>query len=287
MIDLHIHTTCSDGQFSPAQTIQMAAQAEITVASITDHDTTSGIAEAQEAACQCGIELIPGIEISVQGGRELHILGYGISPKHPALQLFCRENAENRIRRRERMLEYLLQQGAEITLDDVRFCNDGRTTGRPHFARTLVAKGYADSVQDAFDRYLTTPEFYKYVERPKPSPEKGLRVIQEAGGVAVLAHPYQLQLESDAMAVLLEKLIAYGLQGIEAYYSRHTPAQTEAYLRLARRYHLFVTCGSDFHGPAIKPDITLGTGINGNLGIRDTSIPERLKQAIAAANKCI
>lgn len=168
-----------------------------------------------------------------------------------------------------KMLAYLQKKGAAITLEDVRRCNQGKTSGRPHFARTLVELGYASSVQDAFEKYLTTPEFYARVERPKPTPEEGIRVIRSAGGVAVLAHPHQLKLENDALDALVAKLKVVGLQGIEAYYSRHTPEQTQFYLHLAEKYDLLYTCGSDFHGPVIKPEIHLGTGIDKNLCVTD------------------
>ena len=169
MIDLHMHTTCSDGQFSPEETMRMAHEAGVTVAAVTDHDTASGISRARAAAEQYGMTFFSGIEISVQGEKELHILGYGIQPENAALQAFCKRHAADRKERCGKMLEYLHGHGVQITLDDVRRCNDGKTSGRPHFARTLVELGYASSVQDAFEKYLTTPEFYAKVERPKPT----------------------------------------------------------------------------------------------------------------------
>lgn len=285
MIDLHIHTTCSDGQYSPAETMRMAHEAGITVVSVSDHDTVSGIAEARDAAEQYGMTFFSGIEISVQGGKELHILGYGIDPENADLRSFCRKHVEERKERCTKMLAHLQNLGVNMTLDDVRRCNNGKTSGRPHFARTLVEMGYADSVQDAFEKYLTTPEFYAHVERPKPTPEEGMRVIHAAGGVAVLAHPHQLKLEEKALDTLVQQLKKIGLQGIEAYYSRHTPEQTTFYLKLAQKHHLLYTCGSDFHGPLMKPEIAMGTGICGNLCVDDRIIPERLFAAIAAVRK--
>lgn len=285
MIDLHIHTNCSDGQFSPEETLRMAHAVGITTAAVTDHDTVSGIAAAAKAAADYGIIFFPGIEISVQGGKELHILGYGIDPENPALLTFCAKHARDRSVRSKKMLAYLQSCGVNMTLEDVCRCNNGRTTGRPHFAKALVEKGYASSVQDAFDRYLTTPEFYAHVERPKPLPADGIRVIREAGGVAVLAHPHQLNLEEQALDALLLQLKELGLQGIEAYYSRHTPQQTACYLALAQKHGLLYTCGSDFHGPGIKPDIALGTGIANNLCVVDPLIQKRLLAAIADAQK--
>ena len=282
MIDLHIHTSASDGQFSPAETVDLAWKAGVTALSVTDHDTTDGVAEASLAAHQYAMHFFTGIEISVQGEDELHILGYGIDPQHPALQKFCREQKKNREARTARLLCYLADAGVPITLEEVRQCNQGNASGRPHFARTLVQKGYVASVQEAFDRYLATPAFYQKVERPKPSPEEGISVLCQSGGVAVLAHPYLLHLNSDQLEALFVHLKACGLAGIEVYYSRHTPEQTRLYLRLAKKYDLFFTCGSDFHGPAIKPEIFLGTGINGNLQRSDTEILVDLQKAINA-----
>lgn len=285
MIDLHMHTTCSDGQYSPEETICMAHAAGVTTVAVTDHDTVFGIADAAKAAEKYSMTFFSGIEISVQGNNELHILGYGIDPENPSLLQFCAKHAADRKERCGKMLAYLQKCGIDITLEDVWRCNNGRTTGRPHFARTLVEMGYANSIQDAFDRYLTTPEFYACVERPKPQPEDGIRVIREAGGVAVLAHPHQLKLDEISLEALLQQLKEMGLQGIEAYYSRHTQEQTKTYLQLAQKHHLLYTCGSDFHGSAVKPDIALGSGINQNLCIADTQITKQLTQAIAAAHR--
>ena len=143
MIDLHIHTTCSDGQFTPEETMRLAAEAGVTVAAVTDHDTVSGISRARQTAQQLGMTFFSGIEISVQYTRELHILGYGIDADSAALLAFCEENARNRRERTSRMLEFLHRRGVVISLEDVRRCNQGRTSGRPHFARALVELGYA------------------------------------------------------------------------------------------------------------------------------------------------
>ena len=161
--------------------------------------------------------------------------------------------------------------------------NNGKSSGRPHFARTLVAMGYAESVQDAFDRYLTTPEYYA-IERPKPAPEEGIAMIRRAGGVAVLAHPYLLKLEDAAFRALLELLISYGLQGIECYYSKHTPEETAYYKSIAEEYSLLYTCGSDYHGVSVKPDIQLGSGCNNSLlkaGVPEESLLHQLDAAMA------
>ena len=285
MIDLHMHTTCSDGQFSPEETMRMAHEAGVTVAAVTDHDTASGISRARAAAVQYGMTSFSVIDISVQGEKELHILGYGIQPENAALQAFCKRHAADRRERCGKMLEYLHRHGVQITLDDVRRCNDGKTSGRPHFARTLVELGYASSVQGAYEKYLTTPEYSAEEARPKPTPEEGIGVIQNAGGVAVLAHPHQLKLENDAMEAMVVRLKAAGLQGIEAYYSTHSPEEMAWYAAVAVQQGLFCTCGSDFHGEIIKPDIALGTGRNNRLCLPDELECQILERFQAALSK--
>lgn len=280
MIDLHIHTTRSDGQFSPKGTMRLAKKAGVTVAAVTDHDTVAGLAEAAEAAKNLEMDFFPGIELSVQGERELHILGYGIDRESPELLTFCKAQKDSRVERVGHILAYLARKGVPVTIEDVLKVNHGAATGRPHFARTLVEKGYVSSTEEAFDKFLTTDEYYEKVERKKATPAEGMEVLRRAGGVAVLAHPHWLHLSGEALEKLVRRLIADGLSGIEVYYSRHTPEQTREYLSLAKKYDLLVTCGSDFHGYAVKPDISLGTGFDGNLGITDMSIPERLHHAI-------
>jgi hypothetical protein len=257
MTDLHIHTTASDGQYTPSQIIAMAKDKGITCLSITDHDTVAGIAEGAEAARQAGIDFIPGIEISVQGHRELHILGYHIDPHNHALVAMCSEFAENRAKRGERILDYLQGYGITLALEQVLVHTKNGLLGRPHFARALVEAGYVGTTREAFDRYLGTPAF-DAIERPKPSFAEGIKIIANAGGLAVLAHPALLKLDDHALETLLRELIENGLGGIEAFYSTHTQAQTGFYLSLCEKYRLTVTGGSDFHGEKVKPDIPLG-----------------------------
>jgi len=273
MIDLHIHTTASDGQYSPAQIVGMAKNAGLTMIAITDHDTIAGIEEGTQAALASGIGFIGGIEISVQGNRELHILGYGINPQNPELLSLCEGFAEGRRMRGLRILEYLRGYGIHLDLEQAQKHAGGELLGRPHFARALVDAGHVKTAREAFDKYLGTPDFDK-VERPKPPPAQGIKTINDAGGISVLAHPVQLKLSDADLEKLLRELIQHGLGGIECYYSTHTPRQTEHYLSLARIYGLAVTGGSDFHGEKIKPEILLGTGINGSLNISEDDVSD-------------
>lgn len=277
MIDLHMHSTCSDGQDKPEELVKIAAAAGIKVMSLTDHDTINGLERAGNTAEMLGIEFIPGIEISSQGGRELHILGYGISHEDKGLRDFYEGNRTHRLKRRDKFIELLNYAGVPITLERICSVNDGKSTGRPHIARTLVDMGYAESVEDAFKKYLQTPEFYKF-DRPKPESAESIRMIRNAGGIAVLAHPYTLNLEDKEFRQLLEKLISEGLCGIECYYSKHTAEQTLYYRKIADEYGLIFTCGSDYHGPDVKPDIKPGTGCNGSLTRENVPEDEIIKR---------
>lgn len=280
MIDLHLHTTASDGQYSPREVMLRAKKMGATSVAVTDHDTTTGIQEARQTAEELGLEFFPGIEISAAEEAELHILGYGIASDAPSVQALCQNGSEERKKRTEKLLRFLQNKGIPITLEDVKRVNDGKTSGRPHFARTLVDLGVVSSVSEAFDQYLTTPEYYETVERKKPTAQTGIRAICQAGGVAVLAHPYLLHKSSEELEQLIQELIPYGLQGIEVYYSKHGAEERKFYLSLAKRYGLLVTCGSDFHGEAVKPEIEICRGIGNNLCFCDETMTENLRKAI-------
>ncbi len=287
MIDLHMHSKISDGQDEPEELVQIAAAAGISVMSLTDHDTIGGIARARATALSLGIGFIPGIEISARDNRELHILGYGVDDRDADLIRFYNENRSHRIARRDRLIELFNKNGIPITLQKIEEVNEGKSSGRPHIARTLVAMGYAESVNDAFDRYLKTPEYY-CLERPKPWADEGINMIKRAGGVAVLAHPYSLKLPDKPFRELLSQLIRSGLKGIECYYSRHTSEEVEYYRAIADEYGLFCTIGSDYHGPWMKPEIKPGTGKNGSLLFAEAYEQEtlsRLRSAIEEVRK--
>lgn len=282
VIDLHMHSTCSDGQDTPEKLVELAVASGIDVMALTDHDTINGIERACNAAEKLGIDFIPGIEIGSSGGKELHILGYGVSYKDKGLIDFYDENRVHRIARRDRFIELLNKAGVPVTIEDICRVNNGKSTGRPHIARTIVSMGYADSVDEAFKRYLQTPEFYS-LDRPKPRFDKSIEMINNAGGIAVLAHPYTLKLDKYDFTILLKKLISAGLSGIECYYSRHTVEQTVYYRDIANEYGLIFTCGSDYHGLDVKPDILPGRGCNNSLlnaGVPEKEIIERLKDKI-------
>ena len=265
MIDLHSHTTASDGTFSPAQLVAEARRVGIRTLGITDHDTFSGYDQALPLSRAAGLDLICGIELSTKlHSHSVHLLGYFLNVDDPRLAEFrtwIRDLQESRRERNVRLVARLRELGLNITMEEAEACGGGMT-GRPHFARLLVEKGYVANMQQAFDEYLD--ESAKgYVTRREPRFSEAVQRIREAGGIASLAHPIRLR---EDVAGVLPGLRADGLTAIEAYHSDHSPAQTELYLQLAGAHGLLVTGGSDFHGAA-KPEIQLGTGREGNLHI--------------------
>lgn len=289
MIDLHMHSKISDGQDEPEKLVQIAAEAGISVMALTDHDTISGITRAREAAERLGMGFIPGIEVSARDNRELHILGYGVRENDDGLIRFYNENRNHRMARRDRLIDLFNKNGIPITLQKIEEVNDGKSSGRPHIARTLVVMGYAESVNDAFERYLKTPEYY-CLERPKPWARDAISMIRQAGGVAVLAHPFSLKLTDKPFRAMLCQLIESGLKGIECYYSRHTMEEVQYYRAVADEYGLFCTIGSDYHGPQMKPEIKPGTGKNGSLLFAEAYEQEtlsNLRSAIEEAQRSV
>jgi predicted metal-dependent phosphoesterase TrpH len=258
-IDLHLHTTHSDGSFSPAAVLEFAKEAGVTALAITDHDIVAGIPEALEAGLRLGIEVIPGVEISSRHGEsELHILGYCIDWRQPRLNERMKSLRESRHRRNPQIIERLNELGLGITYDEVQALAGTESVGRPHIARVLMERKLVSSAKEAFDRYLAEgrPAF---VPRELPDPAEALTWIRDAGGIAVLAHPTWVKESSEGLSHLVERLKGAGLGGIEVHYSTHTAKQTSEYLNLAKRFDLLVTGGSDFHG-LTKPDIHVGTG---------------------------
>lgn len=243
-IDLHTHTTASDGLLSPAALVQVVQAVQLDVFSITDHDTLDALAEAEGLARPLGIRLIPGIELSAMWRKtvELHILGYFLDPADAKLLAFLRERREARRTRLHVMLSRLRLLGMVVEAEEVLACAQDGNVGRPHLARVLVQRGYVGSTDEAFARYLGEGKPV-YVPRPDVTIAEAIRVIHEAGGLASLAHP-ALHNRDEA----IPDLIAAGMDAIEVYHVTHTPGQARHYRRLAERRGLLATGGSDFHG---------------------------------------
>ena len=283
MIDLHTHTTASDGSVSPPDLVRLAIQNGLEALAITDHDTLDGCDEAGPVAADLGLELVVGIELSTRlepelvdlirpwlGGRRIpsiHLLGYFIVADAPAgFRSWILGHQQSRHKRNLDLIEKLQGFGFDITLPEVSKLG-GKLTGRPHFAEFLLRKGYVKNRQEAFDLYLADTA-QAAVEREEPGLMEGIRMLRQSSGFPVLAHPVRLPMgdERDGFRALLEALCKAGLQGIEVWHSEHSPAQQALYEELAGSFGLETTGGSDFHGTN-KPSITLGTGLNGNLNI--------------------
>lgn len=256
-IDLHVHTTASDGTASPAEAVKLAKAAGLSAIAITDHDTVSGYAEAAEAGKALGVEVIPGIEISTKYGRAVHILGYYIDPDSDKLAPVLEWVVRDRDERNRKMAELMAADGLPVSYEEMhrRF---GAVIGRPHFAEVLVELGLAKDVRDAFDRYVEKGQKY-YLPRNFLSIERSVEIIREAGGIPVLAHPFQYKLDEAGLRELIEHCMESGLKGIECRYSGYSTEQSKYLSRLAEEYGLIKTGGSDFHGEN-KKHISIGTG---------------------------
>ena len=269
-IDLHAHTTASDGDQSPTQLIELAKAAGLAAIAVTDHDTTDGVAEALEAGKRLSVEVIPGIELSAEidsepGQRgQCHILGLGIDPRNATLLARLHHIQEKRVNRNAHMvdklnsLDELKSRNIHITLAEVEAEAGGNIIARPHFAQVLIKKGLVGSVQEAFNEYLGE-NAKGNVPKEKVTAEEAIRLIHEAGGVAILAHPNNCkQGAPEATEAYILQLQALGLDGIEARYNLHSSDDTARYLDLASRHGLLTSGGSDFHGPSVKPKVKLG-----------------------------
>jgi predicted metal-dependent phosphoesterase TrpH len=253
-IDLHTHSNASDGTQSPADVVSSAAEAGLDVLALTDHDTTAGWDEAAAAAEQHGIALVRGIEISCQHeGISIHLLGYLQDPAAPGLLEELERSRESRETRAQRIVE-LLSRDLPLHWDDVlEQLEPGATVGRPHIADALVAKGIASSREDAFAGYLHEGSLY-YISHYAPDPVLAVRLVGQAGGVAVMAHPFASVRGLVVDDSVIEAMAAAGMAGLEVHHRDHTGAQVQHGLDLAASLGLFVTGSSDYHGDG-KPNL--------------------------------
>ncbi len=258
MIDLHMHSTFSDGSCTPEELIDIAEKQKLTAVALTDHDTTDGLARFIKAAEGRTVMAISGIEISAEfSPGTMHILGYAIKPGG-CLEKQLKWIRDGRASRNQQILAKLQKRGLDLTWEEVASFAGNDVVGRPHFARAMLTRGYVKDKQEAFDRYLAKGRC-AYVERRRLSPEDAIRRIVCAGGVPVLAHPFTLKQNIKKLRATLETLCTYGLRGLEVFYSEHSPRMEEEYAAVARELKLCMTGGSDFHGD-INPDIRMGYG---------------------------
>jgi predicted metal-dependent phosphoesterase TrpH len=242
--DLHLHSTASDGLLSPAELVTEAARLGLPAIALTDHDTVSGVSDAIEAASATGVAVIPAVELSSGiADRDIHILGYHIDHRDPALHARLSDLRAVRVERAERIVSALARDGYSITKAEVMAAAGGGALGRAHIARVLVHAGHVATVDEAFRTLLGSSAAY-YVPKPVADPKEVIGWIREAGGIAVLAHPGLAGVDD-----LLRDLVDAGLVGLEAYHSSHDAAARDRYEHLARSFGLVATGGSDFHGP--------------------------------------
>ena len=278
-VDLHLHTTASDGVMSPSGIVRYAKAKELQAIAVTDHDTIEGLEEAVGEGKKIGFEVIPGIEISAEfSPGSMHLLGYFLDIHHPLLVEKLKYLQEARAARNPKIVEKLNRLGVRISYEDVVKASGGGQVGRPHFAQVLLDKGYVRSIQEAFERFLKKGA-PAYADKFRFKASEAINFINGANGIAVLAHPNTLGMNGNAgFEALLLQLVKEGLRGIEVYYPEHSPADVARYKLIAEKLDLVLTGGTDYHGiEGSELDIGIGRG-----GMRlPYSIVEQLKAAQA------
>lgn len=258
MIDLHVHTTASDGQYTPTQIIQKAAEKNLKAIAITDHDTVGGIEEAKKVAHELNIDFVPGIELNINGSAgEFHLLGLGLQKISPSLETIISNVIKNRDIRNADIIQKMRDDGVNITMEEIIQEFPNTIIGRPHLAAMLVKKGVVKVRQQAFDQYLARGRKW-FVERIGTNLDEAIVGITESGGLPIIAHPMSLYLSWGKLPEMMQKYYEQGVVGIEAF---HPGARVTECLRLeelGRKIGFIITAGSDFHGEKIRTDRRLG-----------------------------
>ncbi len=267
-IDLHVHSNASDGTYTPSQVVALAVEKGLSAMALTDHDTISGIPEAQAAAAGLPIEIIPGIEIScVYQGKEIHILGLYVNPDDQEFRTAAEGLRLIRDKRNETMMLRFQEAGMDLTLEEILEKNPGTVITRAHIARLLMEKGYVKTMDQAFRKYLDYGGPY-CPPKEEITPEYAMKILTNSKASPVLAHPYQYRLGDQKTEELVCYLTSLGLHGLEVYHSSNNQYESGKLKKLALKYGLFSAGGSDFHGDN-KPDISIGSGRG---GLRITSL---------------
>jgi predicted metal-dependent phosphoesterase TrpH len=275
VIDLHTHSTASDGSDEPAALMAMAASQGLSAVALTDHDTVEGLAEARAAAAEIGVRLVPGCELSCEvGPATMHLLVYFLTDGPGPLQDRLSGLQASRADRNRRIVEVLQAYGLDVTLDEILAEAGDGSVGRPHVAGVLLRKGYVSSVQEAFDVWLAKGR-PAYLDRDRLLPAEAIALAHASGAVAVLAHPTSLGYDGPALEQFVAGLAADGLDGMECEYGRYAPELRASLRAMAERLGLAVTGGSDYHG-RYKPDLALGSGLG------DLAVPDALLEALEA-----
>ena len=265
IIDLHSHTTASDGEYMPQKLIDRAIKKNISVLAITDHDTIDGLDEALSYSENKKIEIVPGIEFSAKVDiGKMHILGLYIDYLKPGFKKITDKLKKDREERNNKFIEMFNELGYDIKIDDVKKYAIGEVIAKPHFAQVLLEKGYIKEIEEAYDKFFNVPPL-NTIKRMTLYPKEIIKTIKKANGIAILAHPKTLKLDCENFENKIKELISYGLDGIECYHSTHTFDEIEEYIRIAKKYNLLISKGSDYHGPRVTPEIELGRGKHDNI----------------------
>jgi len=279
VVDLHTHSTYSDGTESPATVVTLAVRQDLSALALTDHDTLDGVPEARRAAAAAGIDLIPGVELSVDWeGGGMHLLAYWIEPGPGPLADRLEDIREGRAARNLEILAALRDLGIDITMEEILAVAGPGVVGRPHFARVLVDGGHAANGRDAFDRYLARGR-PAYRPRLRPGIEEAIHLVHRSGGAAVVAHPHTLAEVAESVEAAFARFGDLGIDGVECYYSEYTPALRRRLADAAHCAGLIATGGSDFHG-GNRPGVAVGTG-RGDLAVPDAAAGD-LHRAVTA-----
>lgn len=273
-IDLHVHSTASDGTFHPAELVSLALETGLSAFALTDHDSTDGIGEALAAAEGTGLEVVPGVELSTEyNGTEIHVVGLYIDRSCKPFCEHLKTFRDSRDNRNLKMIVRLQEEGFSITEEELHEKFGDCVLTRAHFARHLVDSGQVGSIPEVFDRYLGSG-CKCFVDRPKITPVEAVKLIRRAGGTAILAHPCMYKIPREEIRAMAAEMAEAGLEGIESIYSRSRGDDEAYFTAMAESFGILISGGSDFHGTN-KPDIKLGTG-TGNLNI-PYSILEKIK----------
>lgn len=265
MIDLHTHTTSSDGEKTAEELINLALELNIKALAITDHDTIDGLPSATEYSKDKNIFFIPGIELEAKvDNGQMHILGLFINYNDKNFISKLNNIKDSRKQRNLKFIAEFQKLGFEISIDELKQVSGGKTIGKPHFAKVFLNKNYIKNKNEIFDNYFNKPPFNE-LDKNIYTAKEIITIIKEAGGIAILAHPQSLKLSIDDLSKTLIELKTYGLDGIECFHSNQLPSEMIAFKNLANSLNLIITKGSDYHGPNVKSNINLGTGINNNI----------------------
>lgn len=282
VIDMHAHTNYSDGELSPIELIRHAIECKVGVIAITDHDTLNGIKSLDKkdpVIVDSGIQIIDGIELTAQPPKgTMHILGLDIDVNNKELNDAMTTLKNSSTNRTLSIMEQIKRDYNIIfSHEDIKeLINSNHNLGRPDLAKLCVKYGYAESVPDAFQKYLIDAYNKTLTVNKRLSYEECIRLITGANGIPVLAHPKTLELTNDELIILIEQMVECGLKGIEVYHSSHTKEEMQMYLEIAKKFNLLVSGGSDFHGPKVKPTVRLGTGVDNNLNIKTLTLTNHI-----------